>query len=74
VRPPYPEIKSLIGRILDVVLAANTGGNECLVAGQSPIPGVLKDWIEKFIIMEDIRITDLTRAYNTVIVYVVSGE
>jgi folate-binding protein YgfZ len=51
------------GRIVDVVSVAKTGDGTLLVLGQSTEPRVLFSWIEKFIIMEDIRIEDLTTEF-----------
>lgn len=57
------------GRIVDVVSIFPRGVDDLLLAGSNPIPGVLKGWIEKFIIMEDITITDVTSLYFQLILF-----
>ena len=51
------------GRIVDVVSIFPRGSDDLLLAGSNPSPSTLKAWIEKFIIMEEITITDITSQY-----------
>jgi tRNA-modifying protein YgfZ len=43
------------GRIVDVASILNRGEEGLLVVGQAADPTMLKDWIEKFVIMEEIE-------------------
>ena len=51
------------GRMVDVVSVLQLSGEKILIIGQSPGTQDTKLWIEKFIIMEDINITDVTSEF-----------
>lgn len=51
------------GRIVDVVSVIPRGPDNLLLAGCNPAASVLKGWIEKLIIMEDITVVDVTSDY-----------
>ena len=57
------------GRIVDVVSVFPHGPDNLLLAGSNPAPAVLKGWIEKFIIMEDLSITDVTPDYYELVLF-----
>ncbi|HCA78098.1 MAG TPA: hypothetical protein DEP53_00030 [Bacteroidetes bacterium] len=57
------------GRIVDVVSVIPHGFDNLLLAGSNPTPAVLKGWIEKFVIMEDITVTDVTADYYQLLVF-----
>jgi folate-binding protein YgfZ len=48
------------GKIVDAVSIFPLGIDDLLLAGSNPSPSTLKGWIEKFIIMEEITIKDVT--------------
>ncbi|MGB2868965.1 MAG: hypothetical protein WBD36_10970 [Bacteroidota bacterium] len=52
------------GRIIDVVSVYVAFTDRLLLVGQSRSPGEIRNWIEKFIIMEDVRVTDATQRYD----------
>jgi len=57
------------GRIIDIVGVACLNEDRFLLAGQSRASGQLMSWIEKYIIMEDIRIDDLTSLFTQFLVF-----
>lgn len=57
------------GRIVEVVSVLNHGQGSILMIGQSSDPLIMKEWIEKFIIMEDIKIKALTGNFIHFILY-----
>ncbi|MBI2618687.1 MAG: hypothetical protein HYW57_01235 [Ignavibacteriales bacterium] len=56
------------GRIIDVVVVVKLPHGDLLVSGQSTEPERVLEWLEKFIIMEDVRVTSVIREYRHVIV------
>ena len=48
------------GRIIDILLVHKREGNEFLLAGRSKAPKEISGWLNKFIIMEDISVTNVT--------------
>ena len=48
------------GRIVEVVSVVDRSGVDLLVVGQSTDPQMMKEWIEKYIILEDITVEVLT--------------
>ncbi|TSA23505.1 hypothetical protein D4R75_03110, partial [bacterium] len=57
------------GRIIDIVGVSCLNEGRFLLAGQSRGSGQLMSWIEKYIIMEDIRIDDLTSLFTQFLVF-----
>jgi len=57
------------GRIIDIVGVACLNEGSFLLAGQSRASGELMSWIEKYIIMEDIKIDDLTSLFKQFLVF-----
>jgi folate-binding protein YgfZ len=57
------------GRIVDVVSVLQHGEEGLLVVGQSTDPLILKQWIEKYIIMEDITVEVLTGRLTHLMIY-----
>jgi folate-binding protein YgfZ len=57
------------GRIVDVVSVLHYDGDGLLVVGQSTDPVIMKQWIEKYIIMEDITVMALTDRLTHLMVY-----
>lgn len=57
------------GRIVDVVTVVKKTDAEVLVLGESETSGLLQSWIEKYIIMEDIRHEDVTDKYVQFLAY-----
>ncbi|MCX6142033.1 MAG: hypothetical protein NTZ35_02315 [Ignavibacteriales bacterium] len=57
------------GRIVDVVSVLHHGGEGLLVVGQSTDPLILKQWIEKYVIMENITVRVLTNKFKHLMVY-----
>ncbi len=57
------------GRIVDVVSVIDNGQGKLLVAGHSTDTESLRHWIEKYVIMEDIKIEDLTSDSFNVVLY-----
>lgn len=51
------------GRIVDLVNAVRGGVDTLLLLGNNSTPMVLTSWLEKFIIMEDIRVCDESHEY-----------
>jgi tRNA-modifying protein YgfZ len=57
------------GRIVEVVSVVDRPGEGLLVVGQSTDPQIMKQWIEKYIIMEDIVVMVLTGKLTHLISY-----
>lgn len=57
------------GRIVDVVSAFPRGVDNILLVGSNPSRSVLKGWIEKFVIMEDIIVSDVTSDFYQLILF-----
>ncbi len=57
------------GKIIDVITVLNEDERRLILLGQSGGTSILKSWIEKYIIMEDIRCTDITSNYVQVLLY-----
>lgn len=52
------------GRIIDVISVHVASPEKLLLACQSKSPAQVRNWIEKFIIMESIRVTDVTSQFD----------
>ncbi|HTY35474.1 MAG TPA: hypothetical protein VMH23_00080, partial [Bacteroidota bacterium] len=57
------------GRIIDVVSLFRRSQESLMLVGQGIDPQQLKSWLEKFIIMEDLRTNDLTYSYIMFILF-----
>jgi len=57
------------GRIIDVLVVHRVDESRLLLAGQSTESAQLISWIEKYIIMDDIRSEDLTSSFSQCLVY-----
>jgi folate-binding protein YgfZ len=57
------------GRIIDIVGIVFLNEGRFLIVGQSRDPGRLMSWIEKYIIMEHIKIDDVTSLFSQYLVY-----
>ena len=57
------------GRIIDIVGVACLNEGRFLLVGQSRASGQLMSWIEKYIIMEDIKIGDLTSLFTQFLIF-----
>ncbi|MDP2884882.1 MAG: hypothetical protein Q8P51_07675 [Ignavibacteria bacterium] len=57
------------GRIIDIVGVVCQTDGRFLLVGQSRVSGQLMSWIEKYIIMEDIKIDDLTSLFTQFLVF-----
>jgi tRNA-modifying protein YgfZ len=53
------------GRVIDLVIVLNMGGHILLLSSEGHSQGV-KSWLEKYIIMEDIIVRDLTSSYKRI--------
>jgi folate-binding protein YgfZ len=53
------------GRMIDLVLALNLGDRVLLIVGEGN-EGPVMSWLEKYIIMEDITVTDVTSSYQRI--------
>lgn len=61
------------GRIVEVVAAVKSGG-DVLLAGQSNQPTQLLQWLEKFIIMDDVNVASVTDDYHHELLFGQSEE
>jgi folate-binding protein YgfZ len=57
------------GRIVEVVTILDRGKKGLLVAGQSEDPQIMKEWIEKYVIMEDIKVNVVSDDFIHLLVY-----
>lgn len=57
------------GRIVDVISVVDGGQGKLLVAGHSTDTESLRHWIEKYVIMEDIKVQELTSEFFAVVLY-----
>ena len=57
------------GRIVELVTVLRRGQNEVLVVGHSEDPLIIKDWIEKYIIMEDIKVKVISANFIHLMAY-----
>ncbi len=57
------------GRIIEVVVVHRSAESQLLLAGESKETGRLISWIEKYIIMEDIKIEAITSSFSQYILY-----
>jgi folate-binding protein YgfZ len=62
------------GRIVEVVSLVNAKSGSLLLIGQSNDPLIIKEWIEKYIIMEDIKAEALSGQFNHLILYDVNQQ
>lgn len=57
------------GRIVDLLSVARTGVNSLLLAGESDDGDRLKNWIEKFIVMEDAQISMASNRLTQILMF-----
>ena len=62
------------GRIIDVVTVRRTAEARLMLLGQSKDPAQLISWIEKYIIMEDIHVEDLSSSSSEYLIYDYKAE
>lgn len=62
------------GRIIDVVTVHRTAESRLMLLGQSKDSAQLISWIEKYIIMEDIHVEDLTSSIAQYLIYNYKAE
>ena len=62
------------GRMVDVVSAIPETADSVLLLGGNPAPMTLKTWLEKFIIMEDIKVDDESINYVEIVLADVNND
>lgn len=73
-RPVRTILTNEKGRLVDLVTVVKRGDGGVLLLGESEKSSLLQSWIEKYVIMEDIRCKDVTGSFVQLLVYGFEGS